>query len=248
MTEETLHRFDRYLKKEMTPEEVKSFLIDLEGDHQLTAEFESYQLSVKAIQESGNSKLKAVLEDIHSEQVSAVEETKVVPMNRLRWVYAAAVILALVASTLWIASESSTPQSLYAEHFDVYSGPSNTRGEQGEANFWDRFAAFYANQAYEECTIMLAEAELDEVEPEYLIRFYSGVCAMALDEPDFSAALRQLQEVVVVDNDYHAQAKWYMALCYLGLDKPLEAKKVLEDLKTSSTYKSEEVDQLLGDL
>ena len=96
--------------------------------------------------------------------------------------------------------------------------------------------------------IILGEVEFSDVGPDYLIHFYGGACLMSIDKPEHNRALKEFEEVLMTDNDFHAQALWYQGLSYLYLGNADRARDKFLLLKELSKHKSTEVKEILDHL
>jgi hypothetical protein len=254
MTTDYTDIFDRYFEKSMSDSELLEFDQRLVDDVEFSREYSAYVVVVKASKLAGEETIRKTLSDFTEAPVeeALVEEAKVgrvIEFKAARMLYAAAVVVVLVGTGLWaFLSQNGSPEAMYADNFDVYAGLSNTRGDADLTAIWSTFSDSYSAGDYEICLVILGEAEFNEVEPQYLIHFYSGVCLMALEKPNLKQALLQFDEVLVTDNDYHAQSLWYQGLAYLSMGNEDRAKEKLDELVGSSKYKSAEVQEILDDL
>lgn len=247
MTTDNTDIFDRYFENALNEEERQNFDAKLADDAEFSQAFAEYTAVVKAVKLAGEESIRKSLDEITTAQ--GQPGGKIIQFRAARMLYAAAVVVVLIGTGVWaFLSHSSTPQSLYADHFEVYPGLSNTRGDSDLTALWSNFSDSYAAQEYEACMIILGEVEFSEVGPDYLIHFYGGVCLMSIDQPEPKRALKEFEEVLISDNDFHAQALWYQGLAYLSLNNPERARDKFILLQDSSKYKSQEVQEILDDL
>ncbi len=249
MNEEWINDFDQYLFGQLSSGERSDFEKRLRADAEMRAAFKEYNALVYIVEDAGNEDLRSKLKEVHAEKFGVKPATKVVKMRSLRMLYAAAVVAVLIGATLWAAlGSSSSPQELYAANFDVYQGLTTTRGDSDLHVLWEKINTKYMAGDYEATLVMLGQAEVEELKPDYLIHFYSGQCLMAQDKPNYYAAIDAFDIVLTSDNDFHAQSRWYRALAWMQLGESENAIADLEELSNTSRYKSEEVERLLRDL
>lgn len=241
--------FDRYFENTLSETELQEFDSRLADDAEFSEAFTEYSAVVKATKLAGEAALRNSLKEIVSHDDDSKKETKVIQFKAARMLYAAAVVIVLISTGVWaFISQSSTPQSLYADHFEAYPGLSNSRGDSDLTALWSNFSDAYSDQEYEACLVILGEAEFKEIGPDYLIHFYSGLCLMSMDPSDHQRALREFEEVLVSDNDFHAQSLWYQGLAYLSLGNAGRARDKFIKLRAASEFKSTEVGGILDDL
>lgn len=239
--------FDRYFEQKLSEKELGEFSQRLADDVEFSRAFAEYKTVVKATKLAGEQQIRKTLSAIASEDSQA--EAKVIKFRAARMWYAAAVVIVLISTGVWaFLSQGSSPHALYADNFEVYPGLSNTRGDSDLTALWSNFSDSYSAGEYEASLVILGEAEFNDIGPEYLVRFYSGICLMALDQPNFERAITEFDEVLVSDNDFHAQSLWYQGLAYLHMEDLESAKEKFESLQSTSKFKAQEVQEILDDL
>ena len=212
--------FDRYLDNSLSESERQNFDLRLSDDAEFSKAFAEYSATPKAIQ-----------------------------FKAARMIYAVSVVIFLIGIGVWtFVSQASTPQSLCVDHFEVYPGLSKVRGYSALNPLWSNFADSYSAQEYEACLIILGEVEFSEVGPDYLIHFYGGLCLMSMASPNPQRALKEFEEVLVSDNNFHAESLWYQGLACLSLGNEGQARDKFIMLRISSEFKSTEVEKILDDL
>ena len=249
MTTDFTDVFDRYFENSLSEKERRDFDLRLADDSEFSEAFAEYSVMYKAGESAEGGVIAKSVESIKSSVEDSDQGAEVMKFRTVRMLYAAAVVVVLVIIGVWaFIGQSTTPQSLYADYFEVYPGLSNTYGGSDLTVLWSSFSDSFAAKEYEACLIILGEVEFSDVGPDYLIHFYGGVCLMSIDKPEHNRALKEFEEVLMTDNDLHAQALWYQGLSYLYLGNLDRAREKLILLKQLSKYKSSEVKEILDHL
>ena len=122
-------RIDKFLKKQMTPEENEKFLEDLKKDKELRYEAQMTALMIQELQERQAKEDAEIIEDI----LASKKKAKTISITRWALSIAAMFILLFGAITLW--NEQSDTDVLYAQadnifeqHYSPYTLQGNSRG------------------------------------------------------------------------------------------------------------------------
>lgn len=122
-------RIDKFLKKQMTPEENKKFLEDLKLDKVLCKEAQMTVLMIQELQERQAKEDAEIIEDI----LASKKKAKTISITRWALSIAAMFILLFGAITLW--NKQSDTDILYAQadnifeqHYSPYTLQGDSRG------------------------------------------------------------------------------------------------------------------------
>ncbi len=122
-------RIDKFLKKQMTPEENEKFLEDLKKDKELRYEAQMTALMIQELQERQAKEDAEIIEDI----LASKKKAKTISITRWALSIAAMFILLFGAITLW--NKQSDTDVLYAQadnifeqHYSPYTLQGNSRG------------------------------------------------------------------------------------------------------------------------
>ncbi len=218
MTAEQLHdKMEAYLANGMTSEERLEFESDLETNAELQVEFELHKMAYEVITIGADRELKEKLQEIGKSNIPTIENSESRFSSKQLFLRVAAVLVILMLSVVvFDILQPSDPQELYAEYFETYRAPINTRSQQGLFSAdWQQAAHHYREGEYEKAIItyelMLQEEENDH----YLLHYYLGMSILNSTIHDSELAIPHLQKVFESANDYHQQASWYLALAYL---------------------------------
>jgi len=107
-------RIDKFLRKQMTPEENTIFLNDLKNDAQLRKEAQMTALMIKELQERQAKEDSEIIEDV----LKSKKKAKTIRMVRWTLSIAAMFILLFGATTLW--NRSSNTEVLFNEYYTPF--------------------------------------------------------------------------------------------------------------------------------
>ena len=107
-------RIDKFLRKQMTPEENNNFLNDLKNDAQLRKEAQMTALMIQELQERQAKEDSEIIEDI----LKSKKKAKTIRMVRWTLSIAAMFILLFGATTLW--NRPSNTEVLFNEYYTPF--------------------------------------------------------------------------------------------------------------------------------
>jgi hypothetical protein len=248
MNEQLTDQFDKYIHEKFTLEEEAEFVEILNGDEEMTSQFKEYMIVVQGIEAANDVVLRERLDKIHEDVIGKYHLPVYKPFKKERILYAAAIIIGIITiSSIVDAIRGPAPADLFAEYYQQYQAPSVTRDNSAISSDWNSFIRTYDQREHEKALIILGEVEKNELQPVYLIRFYQGICLLALEQPDPASAVKCFDEVLHSDNDFHDQAMWYKAMASLQAGQAEQAQTILLDLSESSNYKDNQVRELLSE-
>lgn len=133
------------------------------------------------------------------------------------------------ALLIWTVGISNQGERLYSQYYEPLDGTNFTiRGDNNEIYQEFRNALdYYINEDYSNSAILfqqIGENSPGSVEG----RLYLGLSLMGAEKN--AAAASVLEDYLSSFDKYVPEAKWYLALCYLQLDKRAKAKNILEEL------------------
>lgn len=210
-----IERIEAFVEGRMSDTERRAFEERLGADSALVDEVHIYRLTRKA------------LVDVFAEDAErAAQKGKVVRLENSRkstwrWAAAAAVVLFFGAGAWYLQNAKASLPEL-AELYAVHESPLPVfmYGPQEHRNELDRSMQLYGAGRYGQ-----ALAELDQLPTSDTVAFYSGLCAVELEQ-DPSARFQP-----VIDNatsGYRAKALYQLMLWQLEHDRPTEAANLLQ--------------------
>ena len=220
-----MERIDRYLKGQLTEEELQSFEAEMELDADLRNEV-LLQRDIKIGAE-------AYFDEELREKLAAVEQQQQVsdrPGRRFffkPWrpvgIAASVVLLLGLAYLILMPSNSGDPQALFASYYQPYPNIVNPI-ERSAANIQNDGLSNYEQGNYQQA-VMQFEEELKQFPQSDFRLFYQALAY--LEVGDNENALKNLAQINEPGEFYHP-AQWYLALTYLKAENIDEAKNQLQ--------------------
>ncbi|MDC8003373.1 hypothetical protein POV27_04885 [Aureisphaera galaxeae] len=235
----TQDHIEKYLDGELNPEEAKAFEARLANDNELKTAFEETKAARNLITAAGRMELKETFEgfekEMKSSESSDSEQVRVIPLWAKRVMPIAAMIVVFVGVYWFMLGGTYTTESVYNKYYEVYDAPSALRDSGTETPLhWNTAVRYYNEGKYNEA---LRNFEKSEAEiPEYLVDFYSGICAMSKKNPDYASAVSYFLDVEKRDNDYRQQALWYRGMALLGQGEKDKAFAVFHSIVEAKSY------------
>lgn len=223
------NKIDRFLNQEMSPEENKLFLKEIENNPELAKEVSTQKLEKEAIdllfEEEFKEKI-AIWREEAKQLDNPQPNTGPVPQTTRfinRWA-AAAIILLLIGSGLYLwASSNYSNSSILANNFynpnqDLDQLVINSRGnapspDKTTIQEFEIAKNELLKENYQNAIDRLSIMSLSNPEVQYLL-------ALAYYEnKDFAKAIPLLQDLSVKDGPFEYQAKIYLMYSYLANDQ-----------------------------
>lgn len=231
----------RHFSGELTKEEEVKFNSLLESDTDFKEQVEFESDLQKAIIKSKNKDLKAKLvsleNDLKNKQVNK-------PKSKINvWKIAASIALLIVAS--WFGYQNFTGvnySKLYTENYTTYPNTVFTI----ERSTSDNSLEYEAFSAYEAKNYKLAIKKFDEAPNKEYFTFYKAQSYLNLDNLDNAEVL--FKQVIKDNNEFIAEANWYLALIKLKQKNKTEAVNYLESLTKNYNFKKDQATAILKKL
>ncbi len=164
-----------------------------------------------------------------------------------RYLMAAAVsIVALVVASYLIWFQAPTPDRLFSDYFQVPPENITVRASSGSELLRAALQA-YNQQDYQSAVSGFEQVLANEPENEGVL-FYSGICYLALEQPqDARNRFHILQKFE--SGEYLTAAQWFLGLTYLKLNDIDKARDILSALHEKGAGKyAADAGQLLKEL
>lgn len=168
--------------------------------------------------------------------------------RRIFYTYAAAAaVLALAVVTITINNDlgPSTPEQIFAAHFEPYENQELTRGSTDEKQIRSSAYTAYDLKNFEEA-IEIFGALTPGYKEEMDDAFYIGISRMELGR--WESAVDILEKVVDSDSEYKIEASWYLGLSYLRMGDRDQASMIFRSFRDAGKYKSEESGKVLEEM
>ena len=128
-------RIERFLRDQMSEEESKAFMHDLECDDELREQAQITALMIKDLQERQAQKDAEIIEEV----LASKKKAKIIRI--VRWSMSIAAMFILIAgATIWWNSRLDT-EALFSKHYTSYSMQSTLRG--GDADVKKELATLF---------------------------------------------------------------------------------------------------------
>ena len=166
-------RIDKFLKKQMTPEENEKFLDDLRKDKELRKEAQMTALMIQELQERQAKEDAEIIEDI----LASKKRARTISITRWALSIAAMFILIFGAATLW--HKQSATDAIFSEYYISYIPQGESRG--GDSDVEKELSVLF-NQVGTEKDVSLVIEKLQRIHDssEYKYRQYSKLIARYL--------------------------------------------------------------------
>ncbi len=152
-------------------------------------------------------------------------------------------IIGIGSMTLYINNQAIDNQSIYDKYYEPYEATITFRSADTEINnLLTKALEQYKAQNYSEA-LTLFKTVLDKKE-DIAASLYSGISYMEIEK--FKKANQSFKEVIDDgQNLFVEQAKWYMSMCYLKMDKSNKASSLLRELACESTFYKKDARNIL---
>ena len=209
-------RIDKFLRKQMTPEDINIFLNDLKNDAQLRKEAQMTALMIQELQERQAKEDSEIIEDV----LKSKKKAKTIRMVRWTLSIAAMFILLFGATTLW--NRPSNTEVLFNEYYTPFVYQPDRSG--GDETIKKELAELY-NKVGTEKDITPIIARLQTI--------YDGIQSNSDDYADYSYYENDiawyLTLAYIKDNNINKAKELLQPLVDNGNE---EAKKLLVDIES----------------
>lgn len=200
-----------YFSNQLTEDQEQLFNTLLETDTDFKAQFDFEKNLKRVIKKAEHENLKAKLHGFEKE----IE--KEVPVTKPKWAFGkwsmAASILILIGVG-WFAYNSmsaSNYHDLYNDNFEAYPNTvyTITRGAENQSSAREAFTAYELGE-YEKAAAIFESAEQEGIAH---LDFYLAQSYLNLGKNE--EAIELFAKVILEDDEFEAEANWYLALAYL---------------------------------
>lgn len=227
----------QYITRKLSHEAQKEF------DHLMVTDTEfaeevAFQDNLKAvIEKEERDTVKLELQGFEAEEKSTFKYKN--------WLVAASVIILLGLTTFLYFDNSIDTEKLYVENFEPYRNIVQPI-VRGETNTDLRTKAFtaYETQNYDEA--LKHFNEMLKENPDEIIAFYKANTLLKLNKTE--EAISILENNLKTKDSLDAKNNWYLALAHLRLNDVENARTILANLNTTSSFKNKAVKDLLKKL
>ena len=230
--DELHQQIEKYLRGELTGEQLEAFEKQLKEDTLLAQEFQLEKDIFASVQAYGQLKRKQELQQLHNEEVALNGLQRFIRKwySLLLWI-GAILGLAIIA---WIVSKNLQsdpgPQQLFAEYSE-YAFKYTVKSSDTLA-LLVQIETFLSEENFNEALPLLDEY-LSQNPNDSEILLAKGIAILKTDQDD-EDALKLFMQVVDQDNAYLADSYWLIALTYLKSNQIQESKEYLNKIPATS--------------
>lgn len=202
VTPEILDRMDRYAAGDMSTAEKELFETEIQSDPAFRLEWEMYQQSVLAVRMNA---FRNTLNNLH-------EETPVRSIRPRRWLYVAAGVAVVIASTLYVILHQNGTEALFAQYVTTDPGLPVPMSATSNFLFYDAMVD-YKNEQYEKAIQKWNGLLVDHPQNDTLI-YYVGISHF--NAKSYTLASQQFDRIEALSNSsWKYKAEWYLVLSLL---------------------------------
>jgi tetratricopeptide (TPR) repeat protein len=236
---------ERYLRGEMTPEELRWFKKELDGNTALSNEIELHR-KVDAVLSNGEMiELKKQLDQMHKEIEKVAESGKGAIRKMYQRVYYAASALAvgIILFTLFFANRNFSNNKLLEEYYQPDMASITYRsGDKSDMLLQDAMT-LYTQKDYASA-IVLFEKILSKDQSKVGVNLYSGIAN--LEVSNYNKANQNFQTIIdQKPNPFVESATWYLGMCYIMTNNREKAEEQFEILSKSDGYYKKDARKIL---
>ncbi len=247
--EKDIDLIEKYLEGDLQGPESKAFQRRVQEDPEFKLILEEMETMVSGIRYTGRKKIQSDLQKLEESLPSLRQEreTKVVAMRRFRiWAAAASVLLVAVTAIWLFTGRQLNQDQLFTAYYQPYQNVESptTRGETNQDVRKNAYMA-YDQERFEEAVNLFGSIPAEESQP--VDDFYEALSYLSLDQGTEAAAL--LVEFIDNGDDIMKErASWYLALAHLNQGKIDQCKEVLRIIVEEQTYNHPKASSLLEQL
>ncbi len=224
ITNNNSEKIDAYLLGQLKGQERLEFEAELSKDIRLQEEVTLQQQIMKGLATYGNQQLRGRLSRIREEQKQQ-KTIGVLPRRRIFRYVAAAAAIALLLITLTILWNNTASTDVFSDNYKPYNLTAGSRTTDGDARI-ATISQWYNAGDYAKALPAL-EAYLSEHPNNAKLQLAAAISHIELQQE--AAAIAYFDTILdSADPFFTDHARWYKALCFIKLDRAVEAKALLQ--------------------
>lgn len=169
--------------------------------------------------------------------------------SKTNWLMVASISLLLsLGGYFYVFNQSVSPEKLYAQNFEPYRNVVQpiVRGEESNDKKTIAFS-YYEQKNYKKAIELFNDLSSKKILDNNTLSFYKANAFLELKQPQ--KAIDLLMPLTENSNSkWQKESLWYLALASLQKEDVESAKKYLLELKNTSNFKTEAVNELLTEL
>lgn len=236
---------EKFINKEIDEKEAIDFEHRLATDKEFSDKYRTILADHQLTEEAGRLEIKNKQEGFSNPATRSQNSGRVIPLWVKRVLPIAAILIIFLAVFQFEIFKSSLSVSeVYEINFAVYAAPSELRDTNDNSPaIWQAGVRLFRNKEYEEAIERFSDAE--STVPQNMVFFYKGISAMAQGRPNYPMALQNFETVLQTDNAYQKQAKWYMSLALLKMERQQEALSILNEIVKEQSFNYKKAKKIL---
>ncbi len=241
---------DKFLNGELEGEELQWFRGEMEVNPRLSEEVRLQQEGSEAIIDEDVMALRDQMNRLFDgDRQTLKKKPETVYGSGMVKLAAASLVAVLIAigSAVYFYSGEPETGDLFSMHYETYDGVMNVRSGNADLDALMVNAMLkYENREFESALALFEKVR--ETDPDNVASmFYGGIAYMETGE--FEKALQSLEEVIEHGNNLFVEnAEWYKGLCYMRLEKTVEAKEHFIRIRDEEGYYSSQAASVLDEL
>jgi len=229
---------EKYLYDELSDTEFQEFEQQVKND----ADFADEVKLRSVIFAQAKSDFKQQLRDALQAQEETPPITKIKPLYYMKRIVAV-LILGVLAFALYHFLGKNDSRNLVDNYIaEIHADPTVVMGEAEDEKAWQLAIAAFQQDDYAEAVKSIKNIQSPDTEQQ----FYLGLGN--LYQADYPAAIAVFESLVNTENRFTESVKWYISLTHLKNNQPEQAKKYLQEIVNTSSWKAKEAQTLLNTL
>lgn len=207
---------ERYLMHDMSLEEEAIFSARIASDPGLKEKTDEFKLILLAVKEN---KLQSQLSNFHQDVNKALPKPQETSIYKSKFLFAAASILVIIGFSIWLVTNSTREEQLYADYYKPDPGLVSAMGISENYAF-DRGMIDYKMGDYDSA-IKLWDSLIVLQGTNDTLSYYLGSALLGNDQAE--KAIPYLKKIADSENVFTEDANWYLGLALLKMKKHKDA-------------------------
>jgi hypothetical protein len=237
---------ERYNSGEMSEEEKKWFLKELDGNNELRQEVDLRKRTDEVLKKQNIISLRNKLSEIENRRKNQVPVKNMFRPGYLKYAAVIAVFV-LIGSITMFSGRNLSGEEIINRYYKVYEPPTNQRSALSGTDRDYRLALdFYNSHDYKNAAILFNKVVLSNPK-DMQSTLLNGMSDF--ENSKYPEAKRSFGKVIDNNNNlYIDQAEWYLAFCYLRTNENIKAINQFEAIKKEDGIYKDDAKRILRKL
>lgn len=247
--EKDIDLIEKYLEGKLQGADYQEFKSRLAEDEEFNQSLMEMETMVSGIRYTGRQKVIQELKRLESglPQPGQPAETKVLPIRRFKTWAAAAAILLIAVTAMWLVTRGPVDQQeLFISYYQPYPNLElpTTRSNESPISLKEQAYLAYDLGQYEQAVKYFdnLSGERNDIDD-----FYWALSNMSNQQPEAAESLLKAY-LEKGDSSMRGQAQWYLALAYLKQGKTNESQDLLTLIVETQSHNFKKASTLLEEL